>query len=388
MKTISIILSFLLLIPFSVPARADFKYTEKATITGGALIGAAKLAAVFSKESRQALQPTTTTHYIKGNRLRSDNSEGTIQIVDLDARRIIEIDPQKKTYSIMTFDEMKAAMEKAQQQMEQEIQKQKAKNPNQQSPQVTLIPKFQVLPETGSSRVILGQNTTETKVQMDMEMQAQPTEKAGTPKPTSANSGQPAGPVDITWTLTMDTWVAPSVSGYQEYTQFAQRMAKEVNWTPPTIFHIDPRMAQGLTELQKNSAAFKGLPLLSYLTMAMPQAPGQPQNTADSSNKAEPPKSADSNSSDTMPTTASGAVIKGLGGLFGKKKQKQENSSTQETSSTNPPRPSNPNSLMDMTMEVVSFSDSSLESSLFEVPSGYTQVQRSADQLVGTQPKH
>jgi hypothetical protein len=94
------LLSILLLLPLiSVPALADFKYTDTSQITGGALMGMANFAAKFSKDSRAAMQPITTTHYIKGNRLRTDGSDGSIQIIDLDGKRIISIDNQKKTYA-------------------------------------------------------------------------------------------------------------------------------------------------------------------------------------------------------------------------------------------------------------------------------------------------
>jgi hypothetical protein len=123
-------LSMLLLLPLvSVPALADFKYTDTSQITGGALMGMANFAAKFSKDSRAAMQPITTTHYIKGNRLRTDGSDGSIQIIDLDGQRIISIDNQKKTYSVATFEEIKAAMEKARRDAEAKMQQEKAGKP-------------------------------------------------------------------------------------------------------------------------------------------------------------------------------------------------------------------------------------------------------------------
>jgi hypothetical protein len=76
----------------------------------------------------------------------------------------------------------------------------------------------------------------------------------------------------------------------------------------------------------------------------------------------------------------SGAMAKGLGGLFGKKKNQDEAPSAQN--SQNPPPPSTPGSLMEMTIEVTSFSNSALDSSLFEIPSGFTRVQANPDQVL------
>src|SRR5579864_9830966 len=114
-----------LLLASAAPVRTDFKYTETSQVTGGALIGMVKFASVFArgdakKQEQQALQPTTTTHYLKGNRLRTDRADGTAQIIDLDGRRVIAIDLNKKTYAMATFDEIRAAIEQAQQNMQQQ----------------------------------------------------------------------------------------------------------------------------------------------------------------------------------------------------------------------------------------------------------------------------
>ena len=45
MKFVPIALSILLLMPLSVPVRADFKYSDTSQITGGALMGMANFAA-------------------------------------------------------------------------------------------------------------------------------------------------------------------------------------------------------------------------------------------------------------------------------------------------------------------------------------------------------
>src|SRR5205807_5334072 len=92
---------------------ADFQYTETSKITGGAAVGAMKFAGVFSKDARQATQGTTATISFKGNKMRREDSLGQVEIIDLDARSITNIDTKKKTYSTMTFDEMRARMEEA-----------------------------------------------------------------------------------------------------------------------------------------------------------------------------------------------------------------------------------------------------------------------------------
>jgi len=94
----------LLLFSLSTPSFADFEYKETTKITGGAAVGAMKFAGVFSKDARQATQGTNATISFKGNKMRREDSLGQIEIIDLDALSITNIDTKKKTYSTMTFD--------------------------------------------------------------------------------------------------------------------------------------------------------------------------------------------------------------------------------------------------------------------------------------------
>jgi hypothetical protein len=349
----------------ALPARADFKYSDTSRITGGSLKSMMKTVSVFSKQASQAMKPVTTTHYVKGDRMRSDNADGQVQIIDLQGRRFIAIDTQKHTYTETTFDEMKAAMEKARAQMQEKMDKENKK----QDVKANINAKVNVTPGT-ASRQIQGVTANEMKIQIDMEIQAQQQNNA-------QPSGQPAGPVSGTMSTSIDSWVAPSVPGYQEVGEFYKRMAKEINWVPPSSIRVDPRVSQSMDELQKNQAAFKGLPLLQYLSMTMVGQEGAAGNSANAGGSGSDSNA--SSNSDT-PTSASGAVVKGLGGLFGKKKKKDE--AEEQQNPQNPPPPSTPGSLMEMTIEVTSFSDAALDASLFEIPAGYTRVQRSPDQIL------
>jgi hypothetical protein len=214
---------------------------------------------------------------------------------------------------------------------------------------------------------------------MDMEMQAQ--NANGQP----AQAAQPGQPNSITFTMTMDTYVAPSVPGYQELGEFYKKMATEINWMPPSSIHVDPRMSQGMSELAKNSDALKGLPLLSYISMGIPPQPGQTTNgsqqtASNTSSQSGGSQSTDSGSS--TPTSPSDAMVKGLGSLFNKRKKNQDDNAKAGTPAP-PPNPNpDPNALMEMTTQVSSYSDSPLDASLFDIPAGYTQVQGDPNQML------
>jgi hypothetical protein len=285
---------------------------------------------------------------------------------------------------VATFDEIKAALDRAQQRMQQEIQQNPQQRQQVQDTQIKITPTVRVIPG-GTGRLILDQPTNETKVQMDMDMQATAT-GAGAPPPGQPNSAS------ITYTMDMDTFVAPGIPEYQEFARFYRRMALEVSWmkVPAMNVQIDPRVTQGMSELQRNSDALKGFPLLSYVSMTMvAAADGQPVSQSGPQNQppSNPPPSRSSNSSDnSIPENPSAAVMRGLGGLFGKKKQDSSSASSNQAGAPPPNPNSNPNAMIEMTTQVISFSGSSLDGGLFEIPAGYTQVQEDPSQVFGGGP--
>ena len=360
----------------AAPARGDFKYSDTAKITGGTLKSMMKTVGLFSKQASQAMKPMTQTHYVKGNFMRSDDAEGNVQIIDLGGRRILEIDPQKRSYTEITFEEMKAAMQRAQERAQQKQDSEvKPATDGKTDPKANINAKVTMTPGT-ASRQIQGLTANEMKMHIDMVIQAQQQNGQAT-QANAANSG--------TITTSIDSWVAPAVPGYEEIADFYQRMAKEISWVPPSNIRVDPRVTQSMDEVQKNSTALKGLPLLQYLSMTMAGQNGTGDSSADANNSGANNSSSDSSrarsSSSDTPTNASDAMMKGLGGLFNKKKKKDE-AAADQSNSQNPPPPSTPGALIEMTIEVTSFSNSALDASLFEVPAGFTRVQQNPDQVL------
>ena len=318
---------------------ADFKYSETSKITGGAIQGAMKFAGVFSKQARQANKPSESTIYIKGDRLRSDHSDGSIEIIDLDGRRMISIDTQKKTYSIVTFDQMKAALERAQEKMKAESAKGGQQTP---AANVKLTPKVEVTP-TGKSATILNLPANEVKMSFDMQMES-------TDPRTQGQSG--------TMWVKSDSWLTPAIPGYEQVAEFYEKMAKEINWVPRGIMGVNPQASQAMTVIHENSGSLKGFPLLQYVSLGTAANGQQPAEGA----QAQQTQSSESPSSSEI-ASPEAAIAKGLGGMFGgfghKKKKK---AASEEQAAGQPPAPPSPSgSLMDMTVQVTSYSSDPLE---------------------------
>jgi hypothetical protein len=344
-RAIACVLASMLLFSLSTNCFADFQYTETSKITGGAAVGAMKFVGVFSKDARQATQGTTSTISFKGNKMRREDSLGQIEIIDLDARRITHIDTKKKTYSTMTFDEMRAQMEEAR----KKAAEQQAKH-NKEQANVKIVPKIQVTPGTGTKK-LLDYTAKEMKVRIDMEMQSDD------PK----TKGQTAN----MW-VNSDAWIAP-VKGYDEVKHFYMRMAKELDWVPGAVLGANPQISPAMVEYRKSAAALNGMPLLSMVSVGMAGQAGAPPQQA----------SHDDQKDSGNPLTH------GIGGIFGKKKKKDD-SAQQDAGSTsgqsNAAPSGTPGSLMDTTTEVTSVSTSAVDAGLFQVPEGYKQIQSKGGQ--------
>lgn len=371
--------------------RADFKYSEQSQMTGGSLAKMTHALGVFSKSARQANQPTTTTTMVKGNRMRTESSDGKVQVIDLDGRRFIYIDPAVRQYSIVTFDDFKAAMQRAEQQAEAQRAQQQAQAAQttpqaQQNPNVKITPKFDAQ-VTGASRNILGVTANEMKMKMEMLVES-------TDPKTQGQSGS--------FLITSDSWMAPSVPGYDELHAFQLKLAKELDWFPGTFGGLmganmsSPQMGSAMEEFRKNAAKVQGVPLSQVVSVGMASNGAPSDQNASNSQSQNPPPQQQTSNDNSVPTTKSAAVMKGLGGLWGKRKKQQQDqqqdssqdssqnsaasTSSSQTSSTDGTQTS---VLMEVTSEVTSFSSDSLDSELFGPPSGYTQVQGNADSALG-----
>jgi hypothetical protein len=366
---------FLILLAVCGISTADFKYTQSSKMTGGSLMTMTKSLGVFSKNARQLDEPQLSTIMVKGNRMRSEHSTGTVEIIDLDGRRFINIDTIKKTYSTMTFDEFKANMEKAQERAKEEQAKAVAKHP--EAANLKITPKVHS-EETGATRTILDLPTKEVKWQIEMQFES-----------TDPKVHQQAQGASMT--MNSDAWLAPSVPGYDEMRQFYVHMAKQLDWLPGTMGNMagmNAQMGPAMQEFQKNLVAVKGMPLLQNISFGMAST-AVPQNQTAASQPSQPPPQQQSDDRGSVPTSTGDAISKGMGSVFGsfgkKKKQHDQDAQSQAGGPSDSAQQSGSASgaLMEMQIEVTQYSSSSVDRGLFDIPAGYTQVQQDPNQPFG-----
>ena len=96
---------------------ADLQYDMTSRATGGAIVN---MPIVGSRMK----EPHTTSHYLKGNRMATV-TKGTSTIWDLDAGTVTTVNTDKKTYSVMTFEQMRQMMEDSMKKMQEALGKKK-----------------------------------------------------------------------------------------------------------------------------------------------------------------------------------------------------------------------------------------------------------------------
>ena len=276
---------------------ADFSYQESSKITGGALAGAMKFAGAFSKAARE---PMVSTVLVKGHTLAHVRRDST-EVIDVDKETITHIDFQKKTYSVMTFAQMKQMMEE----MSQEMQKKSNKDQNADV-------QFKAsVKDTGQTKDVNGLTAKEMILTLTME---------GTDKQT----GQ-TGAMD----MTSDMWLAP-VAGYEEVRKVQRLMAAKLGFVPGQNFGAmmqRPDMQKGFADLYKEASKLEGLPVLMITRMGG-QGSGEGIGTAQQQGQGQQSEEQQSKMGRL------GNLAGGLGGFggFGRKKKAEQPPQEQQPS--------------------------------------------------------
>jgi RPA family protein len=351
------------LVAASASLHADFTYTETTQITGGSMLGLMKMAGAFSRQARQAGDPIVSTVAIKGNRMAHINPTST-QIIDLDAETITTIDPLKRQYTVVTFEQMKQQIQAAAAKMKEQQQKNEPASP--QQPSTTDI-KFQIhVRNTGQAKDVSGLNTSESILTMNMDA-------------TDKSSGQTGS-----MAITNDMWLAPEIPGYDEVKEFYRKFAMKMG----TVFSsaINPAMlaqyqgaSKGMAEMAEEMSKLKGTPVLQVMRMGM-TTDGTPLPAASEAPLPQQPAGpAMPSASDVAKQSASSAISSklngfGLGG-FGKKKADPPPADPAPAAAAGQPTSS---VLMETNTQMGGFSRT-VDEANFAVPAGFKLVQMKSE---------
>jgi hypothetical protein len=383
---------------------ADASYQETTQVTGGSMVDSLKSVSFLSKSMSNMFAPMTTVTMVHGNQ-KAVVSKDSTEITDLDRETITHIDTLHKTYTVVTFAQMRQAIANMPKQMEQAQAQVKDAQAQQQAqqPKTDLKTSFDVSAKnTGVTKEVNGLTAQEQVVTMQMHItdpNAPPTE--------AVNS--------MTYVVTTDAWIAPDPPEVKEIQDFDMRMGQKLmagvdlsawksemsqNTGMAQLFGGKPGSGEAMAQMAKEMAKLKGTRVMEVTRMGgSGTGPGVTQNSTQNTAQAAPAAAPASSSgavagqvaTDTATQTAAGEASKmgifgnALGssalGAFHKKKAATpppapaDTATTTTTSTANGTQTTTSAVLMETTTQKSNFSQAAVQSTAFLVPAGFKKVE-------------
>ena len=362
-------LIFVLALAASPWALADYTYQQTTQITGGSMLHMMKMVGAFSSQARKAGDPVVSTVYLKGNRMATVNPD-SIEIIDLDKETITHIDTLKKTYTVVTFDQMKQQIENARREMEKKQAEHPASapapDPNANDVKLSFDVKVR---QTGAEKQVSGLSGKEAILTMTMNATDQKTQQSGA------------------MAITNDMWMVPEVPGYDQVRDFQKRFAQKMasvtsglGMDMSRMLAQNPGATEALADMGKEMQKLEGVPIQQVMRMGT-TANGQPLPAA--SEAPLPPDSSPAmpSAGDVAKQSAASMLTSKLPfGGFGRKKQQNDpppanQNANQQGSAAQPTAAI----LMESQTTISSFSSDPVDEGHFVVPAGFKQVQAQMD---------
>jgi hypothetical protein len=296
MKIRHLIAITVLTITTATVLRADVKTQERTTVKFEGALG--RIVNLFGgKGAREGIVSAVA---VKGERMIS-TSDTTGELVDLAEEKVYQLDMKKKTYSVVTFAEMRRQMEEAMANARKEAENQKPEEPQQPSDTPAEKPEKEYemdfsIKETGNAKQIAGYDTKESLATVTVREKGKTLEDGGMVMETSL-------------------WMTPSVPALEELADFRMRYAQKLYG--PVMAQTAPNMAQAMAmypmmkdAMEKMQAEGKNLSGTALATNMRFQLVAPPQSAEEQKKDSEPPP------------TSVGSLLGGLGRRMAKKNDK------------------------------------------------------------------
>lgn len=316
----------------NVTAFADLQYDMTSRATGGSFIN---MPIIGSRMK----EPHTTVHYLKGNRMATV-TKNTSSIWDLDAGTVTTVNTDKKTYSVMTFEQMRQMMEDSMKKMQEAMGK---KNDD-----ANFTWKVEVK-DGGDEKSVAGFNAHHYILTM-------------TGEATEASSGNAVGTK-----MVIDNWIVKNIPGMKEYHEFHKRMAEKMGFDAGSSVNpmVRAQLGKGWEQAAKEMAKMQGFAVLSVVKTII-MANGQEMMVAEGSQQQKGPSAGE-----IARESAAGAVLGRLGGLggLGRGKKKAEEPAAQSGGNMVPA------TQIEFTTELTNLVNGGFDDTVFGVPAGFKQVE-------------
>jgi hypothetical protein len=325
--------------------RADVKTQEKSLVKFTGMLG--KMVGLFG--GKAAREGVVSTVALKGDR-KARTTDKSEQIIDLTEEKIYDIDLEDKSYTVITFAELRKKMEEARQRAKEQADKRAGKE-DKEAKEEKKGPEYEVdfdLKDTGEKKTISGFDTHQVIMTITVREKGKTLDESG-------------GVV-----LTADTWLAPAVPEMKQLVEFERRYVQALYGPMMSTQEMQqfamalaahPGLKDAMSRFQKEKGSLQGTPISTILTI----------DGVQSKQEAEQSARKDDSDQDSGSSSPSGM----LGG-FAKKfaKKKAEEGKEQDKDKGGAAGPKNRATFMTITNDVLKIEPSATVADV-SVPAGF-----------------
>jgi hypothetical protein len=226
---------------------ADVKTRDRSQIKFEGMLG--RMVGMFAgKAAKEGLQSVTA---VKGNR-KATVTDTTGRIVDLSEEKVYDLDMQKKTYTVTTFEELRRRMREAEEKAKKDAEKQQPGEKPQERPQGKEVEIDFDVKETGQKKQVAGYDTHESVMTITVREKGKTLEEGG-------------GLV-----MTSNLWLGPQIPEMKEVVDFEIRYWKQLQGPEATAMSAEqmaavvamyPMVKNAMERMQKEGTKLQGTPL-------------------------------------------------------------------------------------------------------------------------------
>jgi hypothetical protein len=268
--------SLLVVLASAGVARADVKVQERTKFKMEGVMGG--VMSLFG--GKAAGEGLTRTVVVRGDRkLSLDDTSG--ELVDLKEEKVYRLDPAKKSYTVVTFEELRKEHKKAQEEMAKSSSAKGEEKPKSRDDEMEVDLDVK---KTGQKKAVAGFDAEQTIVTVTARKKGQTLEQGG-------------GTV-----ITQDMWLSQAVKAQDEIRDFDRRYFEKLYGSQQAamaelalLAATTPGLGKGMEKLQAEGSKIKGYPVMTTMVI----------ETVKSAAEAKPAQAEES-----PPPTS-------LGGLFG-----------------------------------------------------------------------
>ena len=282
----------------AVPAHAEVKKEERNQVSFAGALG--KVFNFFGGKS--AREGVVSSVAVSGDRKMTMTGENTAQIVDLREEKIYDLDMRRKTYKVMTFEEIRRQMREAEARARESAARESgASEPAKKDPNTKEMEVDFDVKNTGQTKAINGFDTRQVVATITVREKGKKIEESG-------------GVI-----MTVDTWLSKSAPSLKELADFERRYWEKLNGPisavdaqqMATVMAMFPGVKEAMARFSREDLG--GTAIQSTTTMEAVKSAEQMKQQAAGGSSA---------SSDEKPNPLS--VGGAIGGFMRRRQQQQE----------------------------------------------------------------